>query len=219
MPSRPDAFRGQRYRLLQRACLCRRSLFEDPEFPAGRSSLFYRRAPPEGLSWKRPGVKRSRARPPPRTGEGRRAARGGGGLPGRTREAGRGSPGRARPALPDFRHGCCAPSPSRDSPPSLLPSPQELCSDPRLFVDGISPGDLHQGSLGNCWFVAAASCLAGEPAAWKRVGAPPVPGQALFPSGGWKGPPPAQAKGPSPASRRGKRAGAGLIPAPPSRSR
>uniref|UniRef100_A0A8D2IQU9 Calpain catalytic domain-containing protein n=1 Tax=Varanus komodoensis TaxID=61221 RepID=A0A8D2IQU9_VARKO len=37
--------------------------------------------------------------------------------------------------------------------------PGELCSDPRLFVDGISPRDLRQGSLGNCWFVAAASCL------------------------------------------------------------
>ncbi|XP_062992554.1 calpain-5-like [Elgaria multicarinata webbii] len=48
--------------------------------------------------------------------------------------------------------------------------PGELCSDPQLFVDGISPRDLHQGSLGNCWFVAAASCLASEPAAvWRKV--------------------------------------------------
>ncbi|KAL8176941.1 UNVERIFIED_CONTAM: hypothetical protein K2H54_040311 [Gekko kuhli] len=100
MPSRPDAFRGQPYRALKRACLRQQSLFEDPEFPAARASLFYRRAPPDGLSWKRPG---------------------------------------------------------------------ELCSDPRLLVDGIGPGDLHQGSLGNCWFVAAAACLAGDPALWKKV--------------------------------------------------
>ncbi|XP_054848413.1 calpain-5-like [Eublepharis macularius] len=100
MPSQPDPFQGQRYRPLKRSCLGQQSLFEDPEFPAARSSLFYHRAPPDGLSWKRPG---------------------------------------------------------------------ELCSDPRLFVDGISPRDLHQGSLGNCWFVAAASCLASEPAVWRKV--------------------------------------------------
>ncbi|KAF7235220.1 Calpain-5 [Varanus komodoensis] len=48
--------------------------------------------------------------------------------------------------------------------------PGELCSDPRLFVDGISPRDLRQGSLGNCWFVAAASCLATKPARiWRKV--------------------------------------------------
>ncbi|XP_061446378.1 calpain-5-like isoform X5 [Rhineura floridana] len=100
MPSRPAPFRGQRYKRLKRRCLKRRSVFEDPEFPATDESLFYRRDPPDGVSWKRPG---------------------------------------------------------------------ELCSDPRLFVDGISPRDLHQGSLGNCWFVAAASCLASEPSVWKKV--------------------------------------------------
>ncbi|XP_067418011.1 calpain-5-like [Emydura macquarii macquarii] len=47
--------------------------------------------------------------------------------------------------------------------------PGELCADPRLFVDGISASDLHQGALGNCWFVAAASCLASAPIAWKKV--------------------------------------------------
>ena len=46
---------------------------------------------------------------------------------------------------------------------------QELCKDPRLFVDGISTRDLHQGSLGNCWLVAATSCLASEPSLWKKV--------------------------------------------------
>ncbi|KAJ0055645.1 hypothetical protein NL108_006531, partial [Boleophthalmus pectinirostris] len=45
----------------------------------------------------------------------------------------------------------------------------EICRDPRLFVDGISTRDLHQGSLGNCWMVAAISCLASEPSLWKKV--------------------------------------------------
>ncbi|KAM8974702.1 calpain-5-like [Pelodytes ibericus] len=48
--------------------------------------------------------------------------------------------------------------------------PQELVQTPRLFAEGgISPRDLQQGSLGNCWFVAAASCLAGDPSVWKKV--------------------------------------------------
>ncbi|KAM4663042.1 calpain-6 [Discoglossus pictus] len=47
--------------------------------------------------------------------------------------------------------------------------PSELCEDPHLFVNGISSHDLHQGSLGNCWFVAACSCLALRPALWKKV--------------------------------------------------
>ncbi|XP_063787003.1 calpain-5-like [Pseudophryne corroboree] len=48
--------------------------------------------------------------------------------------------------------------------------PQELVQSPRLFSDaGISPRDLQQGSLGNCWFVAAVSCLAGDPSIWKKV--------------------------------------------------
>uniref|UniRef100_A0A3B3ZHA0 Calpain catalytic domain-containing protein n=1 Tax=Periophthalmus magnuspinnatus TaxID=409849 RepID=A0A3B3ZHA0_9GOBI len=45
----------------------------------------------------------------------------------------------------------------------------DICRDPRLFVDGISTRDLHQGSLGNCWMVAAISCLASEPSLWKKV--------------------------------------------------
>ncbi|GCC40592.1 hypothetical protein chiPu_0024730, partial [Chiloscyllium punctatum] len=50
-----------------------------------------------------------------------------------------------------------------------LPLSGELCEDPRLFVDGISSRDLNQGSLGNCWFVAACSCLATESSLWKKV--------------------------------------------------
>ncbi|XP_038145881.1 calpain-5-like [Cyprinodon tularosa] len=47
--------------------------------------------------------------------------------------------------------------------------PQELSSDPHLFVNGISAHDLHQGQLGNCWFVAACSSLASREALWQKV--------------------------------------------------
>ncbi|KAG9464376.1 hypothetical protein GDO78_020046 [Eleutherodactylus coqui] len=58
------------------------------------------------------------------------------------------------------------------SPPGVVEwkRPQELVQSPRLFSEGgISPRDLQQGSLGNCWFVAAVSCLAGDPSIWKKV--------------------------------------------------
>ncbi|KAM9501339.1 calpain-5 [Clarias gariepinus] len=100
MPQRISLFHGQNYHKLKRACLRHGALFKDPYFPACTQSLFYKRAPPPGLTWKRP---------------------------------------------------------------------RELYKDPRLFVDGISTRDLHQGSLGNCWMVAATSCLATEPSLWKKV--------------------------------------------------
>ncbi|KAM4714625.1 calpain-5 [Anableps anableps] len=93
-------FQGQSFNKLRRSCLRRGALFKDPLFPATNQSLFYKRTPPPGLTWKRP---------------------------------------------------------------------REICKDPRLFVDGISTRDLHQGSLGNCWMVAAISCLASESSLWKKV--------------------------------------------------
>ncbi|KAK1785148.1 hypothetical protein P4O66_018569, partial [Electrophorus voltai] len=47
--------------------------------------------------------------------------------------------------------------------------PKELCDDPHLFVHGISAHDLHQGQLGNCWFVAACSSLASREALWHKA--------------------------------------------------
>ncbi|XP_066555408.1 calpain-5a [Amia ocellicauda] len=47
--------------------------------------------------------------------------------------------------------------------------PKELCADPHLFVHGISAHDLHQGQLGNCWFVAACSSLASRESLWQKV--------------------------------------------------
>uniref|UniRef100_H3CN15 Si:dkey-19b23.13 n=1 Tax=Tetraodon nigroviridis TaxID=99883 RepID=H3CN15_TETNG len=100
MPEPVHRFLGQKFHKLRRACLHRGVLFKDPLFPATAQSLFYKREPPPGLTWKRP---------------------------------------------------------------------KEICKDPRLFLDGISTRDLHQGSLGNCWMVAAISCLASEPSLWKKV--------------------------------------------------
>lgn len=47
--------------------------------------------------------------------------------------------------------------------------PKDICDDPRLFVDGISSHDLHQGQVGNCWFVAACSSLASRESLWQKV--------------------------------------------------
>ncbi|NXB55266.1 CAN5 protein, partial [Struthidea cinerea] len=47
--------------------------------------------------------------------------------------------------------------------------PKDLCEDPRLLVNGMSPHDFHQGKLGNCWFVAACSCLALRKSLWQQV--------------------------------------------------
>ncbi|KAH3807551.1 hypothetical protein DPMN_135896, partial [Dreissena polymorpha] len=47
--------------------------------------------------------------------------------------------------------------------------PKDICSNPKLFVAGASAGDVTQGRLGNCWFVAASSCLALYKELWHRV--------------------------------------------------
>ncbi|XP_030648208.1 calpain-5-like [Chanos chanos] len=47
--------------------------------------------------------------------------------------------------------------------------PGEISEDPHLFVEGISSHDLNQGEVGNCWFVAACSCLALKPDLWQKV--------------------------------------------------
>nr|XP_023671772.1 calpain-5-like [Paramormyrops kingsleyae]XP_023671773.1 calpain-5-like [Paramormyrops kingsleyae] len=59
----------------------------------------------------------------------------------------------------------------KGSPPGVVvwKRPGEICEKPRLFVEGISSHDLNQGMLGNCWFVAACSCLAIKPHLWKKV--------------------------------------------------
>ncbi|XP_035522893.1 calpain-5-like [Morone saxatilis] len=59
----------------------------------------------------------------------------------------------------------------RKPPPGFVEwkRPGEISNDPHLFVEGISSHDLNQGVVGNCWFVAACSCLALKPNLWKKV--------------------------------------------------
>lgn len=47
---------GQSFEQLRQGCLSRGTLFEDPDFPASNSSLFYSERPPVPFVWKRPGV-------------------------------------------------------------------------------------------------------------------------------------------------------------------
>lgn len=56
MFSSVEAFKNQHYADLKRDCLQKKKLFEDPEFPANNSSVFYREPPPGTVQWKRPGV-------------------------------------------------------------------------------------------------------------------------------------------------------------------
>ncbi|KAI4581048.1 hypothetical protein MJG53_010590 [Ovis ammon polii x Ovis aries] len=103
-------YEDQNYSALKRACLRRKVLFEDPNFPATDDSLYYKGSPGPTVRWKRP---------------------------------------------------------------------KDICEDPRLFVDGISSHDLHQGQVGNCWFVAACSSLASRESLWQKREAPARYGPAL----------------------------------------
>eukprot|EP00092_Neocalanus_flemingeri_P028100 GFUD01030512.1.p1 GENE.GFUD01030512.1~~GFUD01030512.1.p1 ORF type:complete len:655 (+),score=129.40 GFUD01030512.1:209-2173(+) len=45
----------------------------------------------------------------------------------------------------------------------------DISTRPRLVTDGVGRHDVVQGKIGNCWFVAASSVLAGVPKLWDRV--------------------------------------------------
>ena len=46
---------------------------------------------------------------------------------------------------------------------------QDICDNPQLFVEGVSAHDLNQGEMGNCWMVAACSCVATYKDLWHKV--------------------------------------------------
>lgn len=47
--------------------------------------------------------------------------------------------------------------------------PHEICKDPRFVVDGFSRFDVHQGYLGDCWFLAALATLAENKQCFHKV--------------------------------------------------
>ncbi|XP_038050798.1 calpain-5-like [Patiria miniata] len=47
--------------------------------------------------------------------------------------------------------------------------PKDICPNPHLVVEGTSTGDVSQGQLGNCWFVASCANLAQEKELWEKV--------------------------------------------------
>ena len=53
----PMKLKGKTYDEIRQQCLQEGRLFEDPDFPAQDSSIFYSRSPPRPFVWKRPSVR------------------------------------------------------------------------------------------------------------------------------------------------------------------
>ncbi|CAG5128776.1 unnamed protein product, partial [Candidula unifasciata] len=59
---------------------------------------------------------------------------------------------------------------SRPAPADIVwKRPKDIVADPKFFIDKASADDFSQGSLGNCWFVAACACIAEDSILWKKV--------------------------------------------------
>ncbi|BFZ00227.1 hypothetical protein BsWGS_03266 [Bradybaena similaris] len=59
---------------------------------------------------------------------------------------------------------------SRPAPADIVwKRPKDIVADPKFFIDKASADDFSQGSLGNCWFVAACACIAEDSVLWKKV--------------------------------------------------
>lgn len=56
MFSSAKPYKNQHYSELKKECIRDKKLFEDPEFPATSTSLYFRKAPPGFVEWKRPKV-------------------------------------------------------------------------------------------------------------------------------------------------------------------
>ncbi|XP_017721821.1 PREDICTED: calpain-12-like [Rhinopithecus bieti] len=53
--------------------------------------------------------------------------------------------------------------------PGIPHHPQEFCAEPKFICEDMSRTDVCQGSLGNCWFLAAAASLTLYPRLLRRV--------------------------------------------------
>lgn len=49
-------YKGQKYQKIKKECIRKKMLFRDSEFPPEGPSLFYSKAAPADIVWKRPGV-------------------------------------------------------------------------------------------------------------------------------------------------------------------
>ena len=49
-------FKGQKYKEIKNNCIKKGALFVDPVFPPSGRSLYFKRAAPQDIVWKRPGV-------------------------------------------------------------------------------------------------------------------------------------------------------------------
>ncbi|EPQ04444.1 Calpain-11 [Myotis brandtii] len=141
-------YRNQSFEDLREFCLRRGELFKDPVFPAEPTSLGFKDLGPnsknvQNISWRRPSVG---------TGRGARA-------PG----------GRAE------RSDALS---LRSSPVPLSPllalaggstSIREITNNPHFIMNGVSPTDICQGVLGDCWLLAAIGSLTTCPKLLYRV--------------------------------------------------
>ncbi|KAJ8310637.1 hypothetical protein KUTeg_012502 [Tegillarca granosa] len=59
---------------------------------------------------------------------------------------------------------------SRPAPADIVwKRPGDIVQSPKFFAEGASADDFSQGSIGNCWFVAACACIVEDNRLWKKI--------------------------------------------------